>query len=136
MKISAGIWSWVACAVLLCFLCACPAAAQVSYCFKSSDKNNLHLRFTLIDKDWEYGYIRYNKPEYGIPIKKVRSTVLMSGGTEIVWEEQGKDTATGIYSFQLEGSAISNMIYIRAKDKEKFLFERTNTGFTDCECNW
>lgn len=115
------------------------AAAQITYCFQSIDGNKLNLRFTLIDKDWKYGYIQYNKPEYGIFIRQKYSHPIDSynspGLTEYMWEEVRNDSVTGTYQFMKQAESISDIIYTRAKDKKQFKFG-TGTAFKDCECDW
>jgi len=114
--------------------------AQQSYCFKSADGNKLHLQFTLIDKDWQYGYIRYNTPAYGIAIKKKYGHAVASlnnpGLWEYMWEELRNDTVTGTYQFMKQGEAITDIIYTRARDKQQFRFATAGTGIKDCECDW
>jgi hypothetical protein len=114
--------------------------AQVSFCFQSTDGNKLNLKLTLIDKDWKYGYIRYNNPEYGIFIRQKLNHFVDSynnpGLKEYVWEEVRNDTVTGTYQFMVQAEQITNIKYLRAVDKKEFRFEDTHKGIVDCECNW
>ncbi len=131
------------CFVLAIFfaLVAARAEAQMSFCFKSSDRNNLNLRFTIIDKDWKYGYVKYNKPEYAIFVKLKEEKLVDSYRDhpdlrKYTWDEVVNDTVIGSYQFMLQGASFSDFIYVRAKDKKKFRFESTGTGLVDCECDW
>ena len=116
------------------------ATAQLTYCFQSTDGNKLNLRFTLIDKDWKYGYIQYNKPEYGIFIRQKSKHPVDSynnpGLIEYLWEEVRNDSVTGTYQFMIQAESISNIIYTRAIDKKQFKFGTANGAFKDCDCEW
>ena len=126
--------------VAILLLLAAPCHAQVSYCFRSTDGNNLNLKFTLIDQDWKYGYIQYNKPQYGIFIRQKYNHAVESlnepGMREYMWEEVRNDSVTGTYQFMKLGDVISNIRYKREKDKKEFRFETTNVTITDCQCDW
>jgi len=119
---------------------AIPASAQLSYCFQSADGNNLHLRFNLIDRDWKYGYIQYNKPMYGTFIRQKYNHLIESynkpGMREYMWEELRNDTVTGTYQFIMQGDSVTDIRYIRTTDKKEFKFTNTNVGIIDCQCDW
>jgi hypothetical protein len=117
------------------------ANAQLSFCFSSSDRNNLNLQFNIIDKDWKYGFVKYNRPEYAIFVKLIEvKTINVSAGHPDLrlynWAEIVNDSVSGNYSFLLQGDTFSEICYIRAKDKKKFKFEKVNVGFADCGCDW
>jgi len=128
--------------VVLCLaLAGLQCRAQMSFCFSSSDKNKLNLRFSIIDKDWKYGYVKYNKPMYAVFVKQTQDKLIESYPDhpdlrEYKWDEIVNDTVTGMYQFRLQGASFSDIIYIRAKDKKKFRFEGTSVGTIDCECDW
>ena len=128
------------CLVSCLLVAAARVQAQVSYCFQSADGKKLHLMFTLIDKDWQYGYVRYNMPEYGTVIKQKYSHVVESfnspGLKEYMWEELRNDTVSGTYQFMKQNDSISNIIYTRYSDKQQFRFNNSNVGLQDCQCNW
>jgi hypothetical protein len=113
---------------------------QVSYCFQSSDGNKFNLKFTLIDKEWKYGYIKYNEPEYAIFIRQKYDRPVNSlnepGLREYMWEEVRNDSVTGTYQFMKQGDEISNVVYKRALDKKEFRFSTVKAGIRDCECDW
>lgn len=116
------------------------AKAQLTYCLKSTDGNNLKLKFTLIDKDWKYGFIQYNEPEYGIFIRQKYTHLVDSynkpGLQEYMWEEVRNDTVTGTYQLMLQADAISDIIYTRTVDKKQFKFATTKIGIRGCDCEW
>jgi len=113
---------------------------QLSYCFQSTDGNKLNLKFTLIDRDWKYGYVQYNQPMYGVFIRQKYNHLIESynnpGMREYMWEEVRNDTVSGTYQFIMQGDSISNIRYIRTSDKKEFKFGNPNVGIVDCQCNW
>jgi len=117
------------------------AHAQMSFCFKSSENKNLKIKFTVIDKDWKYGCVQYDKQEYAIFVKLKYDTVLHEYSDhpsliKYVWEEIVDDSVTGIYQFNLQGASFDNIYYTRKKDKKRFKFESTGVGLKDCDCDW